>query len=64
MKIELDNEVVYMIKDVIMVEFLKDDLESVKQNIKTDIHPDDVKYNKKLLKACITVLKYYGESYD
>ena len=29
MKIELDNEVLYKIKDDVMVEFLKDDIDTV-----------------------------------
>jgi hypothetical protein len=60
-KFELDNNVMLDIKEAIMVQFLKDDLNYVKQNIETDYHPDDVKYNKKLLKAYKRILDYYGE---
>lgn len=64
MKIEFEtafmNEFIYQLKNAVMIEFLKDDLESVKQNLIEDSHPDDVKYNKKLLKAYRKVLDYYG----
>ena len=60
MRFELDSEVVYTIKDAVMIEFLKDDLETVKLNLQTDCHPDDVKYNKKLIKAYKRILDYYG----
>lgn len=62
MKFELKSEILYVIKDALMVEFLKDDLDSVKQNLVEDTHPADVKYNKKLLKAYKRILKYYGET--
>ena len=61
MKIEFDNNIMYDIKDAVMVQFLKSDLDFVKQNIETDRHPDDVKYNKKLIKAYKRILNYYGE---
>ena len=64
MKIEFDNELIFQIKDAVMIKFLKEDLESVKKSLVEDTHPVDVKYNKKLLKAYRTVLKYYGEAYD
>ena len=60
MKIEFDNEFMYQLKDAVMIEFLKDDLESVKQNLIENSHPDDVKYDKKLLKAYRRILDYYG----
>ena len=59
---EVDNEFLYQIKDAVMVQFLKNDLDFVKQNIETDRHPDDIKYNKKLLKAYKHILDYYGET--
>lgn len=61
MKIELDNEFMYHLKDAVFVNFLKDDLETIKLCLKEDTDPDDIKYNKKLLKAYRTILKYYGE---
>ncbi len=60
MKIEVDDEFFYQIKDAFMIEFLKDDLDTVKLNLITDCHPDDVKYNKNLIKAYKRILDYYG----
>jgi hypothetical protein len=60
MKIEFGDDFRYQFKDAVMVEFLKDDLENVKQNLAEDYHPDDVKYNKKLIKAYKRILDYYG----
>lgn len=62
MKIEFDNELIFQIKDAVMVQFLKDDVDSVKKSLGEDTHPVDVKYNKKLLKAYKRILKYYGET--
>jgi hypothetical protein len=65
MKIELDDEVLYPIKDAVMLEFLKDDLETVlKVQGASWVHPDDVKYNKKLIKAYKRILDYYGVTDD
>ena len=64
MKIELDNEVLYMIKDVVMVEFLKDDLDTVFRVQKNSSTVEEIKYNKKLIKSYKTILKYYGAAYD
>ena len=61
MKIEFDNNIMYDIKDAVMVQFLKADLDNAKQNLAGDCHPDDVKYNKKLIKAYKRILDYYGE---
>jgi len=61
-KFKLDDNIMYEIKDAVMVQFLKDDLDFVKQNIETDRHPNDIKYNKKLLKAYKRILDYYGEN--
>ncbi len=60
MKIEFDNELLHDIKDAVFIEFLKDDLDSVKQNLLNSTHPDDIKYDKKLLKAYRRILDYYG----
>ena len=60
MKIEFDNEFIYQLKDAVMIEFLKDDLDTVLQSLIEDTHPDDVKYNKKLIKAYRRILDYYG----
>lgn len=64
MKIEFDNEFMYQLKDAVFIQFLKDDLGTVKLCLKEDTHPDDIKYNKKLLKAYRTILKYYGVNND
>ena len=61
MKIEFDNNIMYDIKDAFMVQFLKDDLDCVKENLASDLHPNDIKYDKKLIKAYKRILKYYGE---
>ena len=63
MKIDLDNEFIYRLKDALYVEFLKDDLDSIKQNLITETHHEDIKYNKKLIKAYKRILKYYGVNY-
>lgn len=60
MKIEFDNELLFDIKDAVFIEFLKDDLDSIKQNILYHTHPDDIKYDKKLIKAYRRILDYYG----
>ena len=65
MKIELDNEVLYQLKDAVMIEFLKDDLDTVIKSQHCNwVHTDDVKFDKKLIKAYKTILKYYGVDND
>ena len=64
MKIELEGNFFYDLKDAVYTQFLKDDLETVKLCLKEDTHPDDVKYNKKLIKAYKRILKYYGVNND
>jgi hypothetical protein len=58
MKIELDNEILYPLKDTLMVEFLIDDLDTITTAQHT--HPDDIKEDINLINAYITILKYYG----
>ncbi len=64
MKIEFEtafmNEFMNQLKDAVFIEFLKDDLNEVRSNLKNDFHPDDVKHNKKLIKAYKRILDYYG----
>jgi hypothetical protein len=61
MKIEIDDNFMYILKDAVMVEFLKDDLEALQINDGINwVHPDDIKANKKLVKSYKTILKYYG----
>lgn len=64
MKIELDRLMINNLKDELMVRFLQDDLESVLQGLSVDNHYDDIKYNRKLVKAYIRILKYYGHEDD
>ena len=47
-----------------MVEFLKDDLDTIKKSLNTDWHEDDTKFDKKLIKAYKLILKYYGVTDD
>lgn len=60
MKIELYNDVLYQLKDAVMIEFLKDDLETAEISLAQSDHPVDIKYDKKLIKAYKRILKYYG----
>ena len=60
--IDLETETMHQIKDNIMVAFLKDDLDTIRNTEGLYRHPDDIKYDKKLLKAYKTILKYYGET--
>ena len=62
MKIELDRAMVNDLKDKLMVSFLIDDLETLREY--QDLHPDDIKYNKKLAKAYLRILNYYGQIDD
>ena len=60
-KFELDNNIMCDIKDAIMVQFLKDDLNSITQNPSRSFLPGDIKYDKKLIKAYKRILDYYGQ---
>ncbi len=60
-KFELDNNLMYEIKDAIMVQFLKDDLNCIKQNLANSSLPADTEYDKKLIKAYKRILDYYGQ---
>jgi hypothetical protein len=60
MKIELDRELVNELKDKLFVQFLNDDLETLLLDLSTDQHIDDIKYTRKLVKAYVRILKYYG----
>ena len=63
MKIEFDfdNDFFYEVKDKITVEFLKQDLKDIESDMEYQfIHKDDIKFNKKLIKAYKTILKYHG----
>ena len=43
----------------IFIQLLKQQLRDSKDYIKTFKHPDDVKSNKKIIKACNVLLDYY-----
>ena len=64
MKIELNDELLYQIKDVVMIEFLKDDLDTIIERKDAQWHKDDKKYDKKLIKAYKLILDYYGVEND
>ena len=65
MKLEFEDEFVYQIKDAVMVAFLKDDLRTILDTHMVNwVHPDDRKYNKKLVKAYKRILDYYGVKDD
>ena len=64
MKIELEDDFFYNLKDSLMVDFLKEDLSTVKWFLERDKHPVDIKNNKKVIKAYKTILKYYGVNDD
>ena len=65
MKVTLDNDILFYIKDRCMVDFLKDDLRTILDTHMVNwVHPDDVKYNKKLVKAYKRILDYYGVKDD
>ena len=60
MKIEFDNEFMYQLKDVVFIEFLRDDLRTILETEEYYRHQDDIKYDKKLIKAYKRILDYYG----
>lgn len=64
MKLEIDDNLFYALKDSLMVEFLKDDLKTVKICLKNSVHEDDEQEDKKLIKAYKLILKYYGVKDD
>lgn len=61
MKVDIDVDVVDEVVDAVVVSWIKDNLEMIKR-IDGYLHPDDVKYNKKLVKALNLILDYMGES--
>lgn len=60
MKVDIAVEVVDNVVDAVVVCWVKDNLRMIK-NIDGYLHPDDVKYNKKLVKALNLILDYVGE---
>lgn len=61
---QINKELFYAIKDNFMIEFLKDDIDTIKLNLLNPLHEDDEKLDKKLLKAYTRILKYYGVDND
>ena len=61
MKVDIAVEVVDNVVDAVVVSWIKDNLEMI-ERIDGYLHPDDVKYNKKLVKAFNLLLDYMGES--
>lgn len=57
---QFDNELFYSFKDAFMIEFLKDDLDTIYKMEEENCNPDDLKENKKLKNAYKAILKYYG----
>ena len=65
MKVTLEDDILFYIKDRCMVDFLKDDLDTIIQSENIDwVHCDDRKLNKKLIKAYKRILQYYGEKIE
>lgn len=65
MKLELElgtNELGNDLIDQFFVWKLKDVVNDMK--LYAGHHPDDKKQNKKIAKACMTILEYYGASND
>lgn len=61
MKVDIAVEVVDNVVDAVVASWIKDNLEMI-ERIDGYLHPDDVKYNKKLVKAFNLLLDYMGES--
>ena len=61
---KIDTELFYALKDRFMVEFLKDDVDTIKLNLIRPLDEDDKKLDRKLLKAYKLILKYYGVDND
>lgn len=61
MKVDIAVEVVDTVVDAVVASWIKDNLEMI-ERIDGYLHPDDVKYNKKLVKAFNLLLDYMGES--
>lgn len=60
MKVDIAVEVVDSVVDSVVVSWIKDNLKMI-EGSDGYLHPDDVKYNKKLVKAFKRVLDYVGE---
>lgn len=60
----ITKETFYALKDNFMIEFLKDDVDTIQLNLLNPLHEDDEKLDRKLLKAYSRILKYYGVDDD
>ena len=61
----INRELFYNLKDEFMVEFLRDDIDTIKLMLHFGIgNENEFKNNKKLLKAYKTILEYYGVDHD
>lgn len=56
----INKELFYQLKDALFIEFLEDDLDTIKLNLLRPNNEDDEIDDKKLLKAYTMILKYYG----
>lgn len=64
MKLELElgtNELGHDLVEQFFIWKLKDTINDMK-HVTVNIHPDDKKQNKKITKACRTILEYYGDT--
>ena len=57
MNIEIDDNLFYDLKDIFMVKFLLDDVETLKEIKELGLHEKDY---SKLLRAYKIILKYHG----
>jgi hypothetical protein len=58
--IELDdNDPMYTVLDSVVLGYLKNSLDLV-ENKYVSSHPDDVKHDKKVRKALLVLIDYYG----
>jgi len=56
----INKELFYQLKDALFIEFLEDDIDTIKLNLLRPNNEDDEIDDKNLLKAYTMILKYYG----
>lgn len=64
MNIEIDTQLYLALKEKFFISFLLDDLEILELVMEIKTNPDDVKENKKLIKAYNRILSYNAVDYD
>ena len=64
MNIEIDTQLYLALKEKLFISFLLDDLEILELVMEIKTNPDDVKENKKLIKAYNRILSYNAADYD